>query len=101
MWQKNHATLHHGGETIFYNKKNVQTSKSKAANKAISFYYVMLAGMPPPSIPSDQAFYQSLWDDPERSNYSLKRTAPAQATNKKECTPPTKKVLRLARTNSS
>jgi hypothetical protein len=50
--------------------------------------------MPPPSVPSNQGFYQSLWDDPDRSNRSLKRTAPpAPASNKKESTcPPTKKA---------
>jgi hypothetical protein len=89
--QNNRATLH--GVTIFYNKKNVRTSKSKATNKAISFCYVMSAWMPPPSVPSDQSFYQLLWDNPDRSNRSLKRTAPpAPARKNKVATPPTKRA---------
>jgi hypothetical protein len=92
-WQNNHVTLQ--GETIFYNKKNIQTTKSKViASKPIRFYYVLSAGKPPPSVPSGQGFYQSLWDHPDRSNRSLKRTAPpAPVTNKKEeSPPPTKKA---------
>jgi hypothetical protein len=41
------------------------------------FYYVLGTGKPAPTVPSDQDFYQSLWDNPERSNRSLKRTAPS------------------------
>ncbi len=37
LWQNNHAILH--GRTVFYNKKYVRTSKTKA--KPIRFYYVM------------------------------------------------------------
>jgi hypothetical protein len=41
-WQNNHVTLQ--GETIFYNKKNIQTTKTKAiASKPIRFYYVLSA----------------------------------------------------------
>ena len=80
-WQNNHAILK--GQTIFYNKKKIRLSK---INKSISFYYVLSsARMPAPNVPSDQAFYQSLWDDPERSKRSLKRTAPSQQANQ----PPT------------
>jgi hypothetical protein len=79
MWQNNRAILQ--GATILYNKKNVRTSKSKATNKVITFYYVMSAGnnQPPPTVPSGQGFYQALWDAEDRSNRSLKRSAP-QAT---------------------
>jgi hypothetical protein len=34
------------------------------------------AGKSAPTVPSDQGFYQSLWDDPDRSNRTLKRTGP-------------------------
>ena len=74
VWQNNHAILQ--GTTIFFNKKKVQISKTKATKKTISFYYALSAGKPAPTVPSDQGFYQSLWDDPDRSNRSLKRTAP-------------------------
>ena len=77
-WQNNHAILH--GRTFFYNKKYVRTSKTKASiTKPIRFYYVMGANKPAPTVPSDQGFYQSLWDDLDRSTRSLKRTAPSQA----------------------
>jgi hypothetical protein len=85
FWQNNHATIQ--GTTIFYNKKTVRTYKSKTTKKSISFYYVLSANKPPPSVPSDQGFYQSLWDDPDRSNSSLKRKA-----NKRATSPPTKKA---------
>jgi hypothetical protein len=77
-WQNNHAILH--GHTVFYNKKYVRTSKTKATmTKPIRFYYVMGAGKPAPTIPSDQGFYQPLWDALDRRNRSLKQTAPSQA----------------------
>jgi hypothetical protein len=51
------------------------------------------ADNPAPNVPSDQGFYQSLWDDPDRSNRSLKRTAlPAPASKNKVATPPTKRA---------
>jgi hypothetical protein len=74
VWQNNHAILQ--GTTIVYNKKKVQICKTKATKKTISFYYALSAGKSVPTVPSNQAFYQSLWDDPDRSNRSLKRTAP-------------------------
>ena len=80
MWQNNHASIQ-GLATIYYNKKYVRTSKSIANKKSISFYYVLGAGKPPPIVPSDQCFNQSLWDDPERSNRSLKRNH----SNKQHC----------------
>jgi hypothetical protein len=52
---------------------------TKAANKPNRFYHVLSAGKLAPTVPSDQGFYQSLWDDPSRSKSSLKRSAP-QAT---------------------
>ncbi len=85
-WQNNRVTLQ--GETIFYNKKNIQTRKTKAiASKPIRFYYVLSAGKPAPSVPSDQSFYQSLWSHPDRRNRLIKRKA-KRATP----TPPTKKA---------
>jgi hypothetical protein len=39
----------------------------------------MRANKPAPTVTSDQGFYQSLWDDLDRSTRSLKRTAPSQA----------------------
>jgi hypothetical protein len=78
VWQNNHATLH--DRTVFYNKKKIRTSKTIArANKNIRFYYVVRADKPAPIVPSDLGFYQSLWDDLDRSTRSLKRTAPSQA----------------------
>ncbi len=70
VWQKNHATLL--GRTIFYNKKSVRISKTKDTKKKISFYYVLGAGKPAPTVPADQGFYQSLWDALDRSNRPLK-----------------------------
>jgi hypothetical protein len=93
MWQDNHAILH-GPTTVFYNKKYVLTSKTKATTAApIRFYYVMGAGKPAPTDPSNQGFYQSLWDDLDRSNHSLKQTAPSQANkaSARRTEPPTQK----------
>jgi hypothetical protein len=78
QWQKNCATLQ--GMTVLYNKKHLLISKTKVIKKAISFYYFLGAGKPAPTVPSDQGFYQSLWDDQDRSNQSLKQLAPAQTT---------------------
>jgi hypothetical protein len=92
MWQNNHATLQ--GATIFYNKNYVRTTKTKAtANKPIRFYYVLSAGKPAPTVPSDQGIYQSLWDDLDKSNRRshLKGTAP-QAKKASATPPPTKKA---------
>jgi hypothetical protein len=89
-WQNNHAVL--GGTTIYYNKKNVRTSKTKATSKPIRFYYIMSASKAPPTVPSNQGFYQSKWDDPDRSNRSLKRSTPPQQAHKKLSSPPTKKA---------
>jgi hypothetical protein len=88
-WQNNSATLQ--GTTIFYNKKHVLISKTpQVRKKAISFYYVLGAGKPAPAVPSDQGFYQLLWDDLDRSKRSLKRIlAPSQA---KPAAPPNKKA---------
>jgi hypothetical protein len=62
------------------------------ANKNIRFYYVLGAGKPTPTVPSDQGFYQSLWDDLDRSNRSLKQTAPSQPYSARRTQPPTKKA---------
>jgi hypothetical protein len=78
-WQNNHATLQ--GISIFYNKKKVLISKDKAKNKHTSFYYALSPSNLAPTVPSDTAFYQSIWDDPARSTRLLKRKAP-QATAK-------------------
>jgi hypothetical protein len=72
VWQNNQANLQ--GRTVFHNKKKIRISK--VTKKQIRFYYVLSAGKPAPTVPSDQGFYQSLWDDPDRSNRSLKRTGP-------------------------
>jgi hypothetical protein len=88
LWQNNHAILQ--GMTIYYNKKNVQSSKTKDAKKTISVYYVLGAGKPAPTVPSDQGFYQSMWDNQDRSNRSLKQLAPAQTRNATQ--PPPKKA---------
>ncbi len=50
----------------------------------------MGSGQKAPTVPSDQGFYQSLWDDLDRSNRSLKRTAPSQANKTSATPPPTK-----------
>jgi hypothetical protein len=91
-WQNNHAILH--GCTVFYNKKCVQTSKTKPTiTKPIRFYYVVMgADKPAPTVLSDQGFYQLLWDAIDRSNCSLKRTAPLKANKASATLPPTKKA---------
>jgi hypothetical protein len=93
LWQNDHAILK-GRTIILHNKKNVRTCKNKATIKVIRFYYVMsAASFSAPNVPSDKGFYQSLWDDPDRSNRSLKRTAPpAPASKNKVDTPPTKRA---------
>jgi hypothetical protein len=58
VWQNNYATLQ--VPTIFYNKKNIRISKTKVKKKAFSFYYVLEAGKPAPTVSSNQAFYQLL-----------------------------------------
>ena len=88
-WQNNHASLH--GRTVFHNKKKIKILKNKVANKHIRFYYIMSAGKPAPTVPSEQSFYQSLWEDEDRSNRSLKRTAP-KASGASTTEPPTKKA---------
>jgi hypothetical protein len=73
-WLNDRATLK--GRTVFYDKKKIRISNSKVTNtKHIRFYYVLSAGKPTSTVPSDQGFYQSLWDSSDRSNRSLKRTA--------------------------
>jgi hypothetical protein len=77
-WQNNHTNLHR--LTIFYNKKNIRISKTKVtAAKQFRFYHVLSAIKPAPTVPSDQGVYQSLGADLDRSNRSLKQTAPSQA----------------------
>jgi hypothetical protein len=87
-WHNNHATLL--GWTIFYNTKKVRISKTPEKRKKIKFYYVLGKVKPAPTVPSDQGFYQSLWDDFSRSNRPLKRTAPSQANIASATQPPTK-----------
>jgi hypothetical protein len=53
VWKHNYDILRE--TTIFYKKKNVQTSKTKATNKAIRFYCVLLAGKPALTVPSNQS----------------------------------------------
>jgi hypothetical protein len=90
-WQNNHAIIHR--RTLFYNKKYVRTSKTQATiTKPIRLYYVMGAGKLAPTVPSDQGFYQSLWNALDRSNRSLKRTAPSQANKASANQPPAKKA---------
>jgi hypothetical protein len=80
----------------FFTTISVRTSKTKAfITKPIRFYYVMGADKPAPTVPSDQGFYQSLWDDLDRSTRSLKRTAPSQANKAPSASrtqPPAKKA---------
>jgi hypothetical protein len=85
LWQNNQATQQ--GRTLFYNNRRIRISKAKVTKKIIRFYYVLGPEKPAPAVPSDQDFYQSLWDDRERSNRSLKRTAPSAKAQ-----PPTKKA---------
>jgi hypothetical protein len=87
IWQNNHAILQ--GQILFYNKKNIQIKKTEGtAKKTIRFYYVLSSGKPAPTVPSDQGFYQSLWDGLERSKRSLKQTAPSA----RAALPPPKKA---------
>jgi hypothetical protein len=76
VWEKNQATLE--GTVILYNRKYIQTSKTETRKKDIRFYYALSEGKDAPTVPSDQSVYQALWDNPERSNRSLKRKAPPQ-----------------------
>jgi hypothetical protein len=93
-WQNNHAILQ--GQILFYNKKSIRIKKTEGmATKNIRFYYVLSPRKPAPTVPSDQGFYQSLWDDLDRSTRSLKRTAPSQANkapSARRTQPPTKKA---------
>ena len=89
-WQNNHASLQ--GRTVFHNRKKIQISKNKVAYKHIRFYYILGAGKPAPTVPSNQGFYQSLWDDLDRSNRSLKRKAPSQVNKASAILPPSKKA---------
>jgi hypothetical protein len=75
-------------------RKYVQTTKTKkvTANKLSRFYYILPAEKPAPTIPSSQGFYQPLWDDLDRSNRSLKQTAPQEAKKASETPPPTMKA---------
>ena len=41
-----------------------------------------------PTVPSNQGFYQLLWDNPDRSNRSLKRTAPQAKKSSTLFSPP-------------
>jgi hypothetical protein len=89
VWQNNHATLQ--GLTVFYNKKKIQTSKTIARAN----HYVLGAGKPASTVPSNQGFYLSLWDDLDRSNRSLKQLAPSQANkppSARRTQPPTNKA---------
>jgi hypothetical protein len=52
----------------------------------------MGAGKPVPTVPSDQGIYQLLWDALDRSNRSLKQTAPSQANKSSATQLPTKKA---------
>jgi hypothetical protein len=72
-FQNNHAILQ--GRTIFHNKRKIRWPNTKVSN--ISFYYVLSPGMQAPTIPSDEVFYQSLWDVPSRQNRALKQIAPS------------------------
>jgi hypothetical protein len=88
-WTNNHAIL--DGRQIFYNKKYVVTCKATATKQPIRFYYVLSDGSNIlPTVPSDQGFYQLLWDNQDRSNRCLKRTAPKTSASRSE--PPTKKA---------
>jgi hypothetical protein len=57
LWQNNCAILQ--GMTILYNKKHPLISKTKVTKQAISFYYVLGAGKPVPTVPSDQRLYSA------------------------------------------
>jgi hypothetical protein len=87
-WQNNHAILQ--GRILFYNKKSIRIKKTEGtATKNIRLCYVLSPRKPAPTVPSAQAFYQSLWDGLERSTRSLKRTAPSART---ALPPPSKKA---------
>jgi hypothetical protein len=54
--QNNHASLQ--GQTVFHNKKKIRILKNKVTNTHITrFYYIMSAGKPPPTVPSEQALW--------------------------------------------
>ncbi len=57
-WQNHHASLH--GRTVFYNIMKIRILKNLTTKKQIRFYYIMSAGKPAPTVPFEQAFYQSL-----------------------------------------
>ena len=61
VFENNNAILQ--GTKILFNKKRVKILKTKATKKYISFYYVLSPSKLVPTIPSDQGFYQLLWDN--------------------------------------
>jgi hypothetical protein len=53
VWQDNHAILQ--GQMVFYNKKKIRIWKTKGtATNKIRFYYILSAGKPAPTIPSEE-----------------------------------------------
>jgi hypothetical protein len=89
----NNRAIVNDGRTIgLHNNKKVQTGKGSQKRNA-HFYYVYVVGahQSVPIVATKQDFYQAIWDAPEQSNCSLKRTAPPQAS-KKVYTPATKKA---------
>ena len=63
------------GRTIFTNSRKVITNAQQKAKKKIFFYYVLSQnGIERPELSKKQEFWQSIWDEPERSNRMLKWT---------------------------
>jgi hypothetical protein len=92
-FENNRATVNER-TVVLHNNKKVQTGKG-GQKRNVHFYYVYVldANQPVPLVATRQDFYQAIWDAPERSNRSLKWTAPsAPAIKNKVATPPTKRA---------
>jgi hypothetical protein len=73
-FENNRATVNER-TVVLHNNKKVQTGKG-GQKRNVHFYYVyvLAANQPVPLVATRQDFYQAIWDAPERSNRSLKRS---------------------------
>jgi hypothetical protein len=63
------------GQTIYHNKRRIVISAKEKKARNIMFYYALSSSrIDKPVISQNGDFWQTIWDDPERSNRMLKRT---------------------------